>query len=93
SLERTFIESLQTTPQGTVFAPDPVLMEKTLEKVKAVADEATVKGYQPVLICSQAIRRFIKRAMERIAPSLPVISPQEISSGVKILMLATVKPD
>ncbi|WP_460181143.1 flagellar biosynthesis protein FlhA [Thermodesulfovibrio sp. TK110] len=93
SLERTFIESLQTTPQGTIFAPDPVLVEKTIEKVKALADEATIKGYQPVLICSQAIRRFVKRAMERIAPYLPVLSPQEISQGVKIVMLATVKPD
>jgi len=28
SLEKTFIESLQTTPQGINFASDPVLMEK-----------------------------------------------------------------
>lgn len=93
SLERTFIESLQTTPQGVSFTPDPVLMEKTIENVKKMADEATIKGYQPVLICSQAIRRFIKRAVERLAPSLPVLSPQEISSGVKIFILGTVKPD
>ncbi|ACI22126.1 flagellar biosynthesis protein FlhA [Thermodesulfovibrio yellowstonii] len=91
SLERTFIESLQTTPQGINFATDPLLMEKTIENVKKMADEATVKGYQPVLICSQSIRRFIKRAIERIAPSLPVLSPQEIAPGVKILMFGTVK--
>jgi len=93
SLERNFVESLQTTPQGTVFAPDPALMEKVTENIKRVADEATIKGYQPVLICSQAIRRFIKRAVERVSPALPVISPQEILSGVKIYMLATVKSD
>uniref|UniRef100_A0A7C4EL71 Flagellar biosynthesis protein FlhA n=1 Tax=Thermodesulfovibrio aggregans TaxID=86166 RepID=A0A7C4EL71_9BACT len=93
SVERSFVESLQTTPQGTVFAPDPALMEKVTENIKRVADEATVKGYQPVLICSQAIRRFIKRAVERVSPALPVISPQEILSGVKIYMLATVKSD
>lgn len=91
SLERTFVESLQTTPQGINFAIDPLLMEKTIENVKKMADEATVKGYQPVLICSQSIRRFIKRAIERIAPSLPVLSPQEIAPGVKILMFGTVK--
>lgn len=93
SIERTLIESLQTTPQGINFAPDPLMMEKIIEKTKKVSDEATIKGYQPVLICSQAIRRFIKRAIERVSPSLPVISPQEISSGVKVLMLATIKPD
>ncbi|MEJ5226370.1 flagellar biosynthesis protein FlhA [Thermodesulfovibrio sp.] len=93
SIERTLIESLQTTPQGINFAPDPLLMEKIMEKVKKIADEATIKGYQPVLICSQAIRRFLKRAIERVSPALPVISPQEISSGVRVLMLATVKPD
>lgn len=93
SLEKTFIESLQTTPQGINFAADPVLMEKIIEKVKHIADEATIKGYQPVLICSQAIRRFIKRSVERIAPSLPVLSPQEIAQGVKIFIIGTVKPD
>ncbi len=93
STERTLIESLQTTPQGINFAPDPFLMEKILEKVRKIADEATIKGYQPILVCSQAIRRFIKRAIERVSPSLPVISPQEIAGGVKVLMLATVKPD
>jgi len=91
SLERSFIESLQSTSQGTIFAPDPIVLEKAIEKVKVVADEATVKGYQPVLICSQVIRRFIKRAVERTMPSLPVLSPQEIAQGVKVYMLATVK--
>ncbi|MCS7214541.1 MAG: flagellar biosynthesis protein FlhA [Thermodesulfovibrio sp.] len=91
NLERTLIESLQTTPQGINFAVDPVLMEKIVENVKIIADEATIKGYQPVLICSQSIRRFVKRAIERVAPSLPVLSPQEIASGVKILLYGTVK--
>ncbi|WP_143600742.1 FHIPEP family type III secretion protein, partial [Thermodesulfovibrio sp. N1] len=73
------------------FAPDPIVLEKAIEKVKTVADEATIKGYQPVLICSQVIRRFIKRAVERTIPSLPVLSPQELSQGVKVYMLATIK--
>ncbi len=91
SLERTLIEALQTTPQGINFAPDPLMMEKIIEKIKLTSDEATIKGYQPVLICSQAIRRFLKRTVERAIPSLPVLSPQELASGVKIYMLATVK--
>lgn len=91
ALERTLIEALQTTPQGINFAADPLMMEKIMEKIKITSDEATIKGYQPVLICSQAIRRFIKRAVERVMPALPVLSPQELASGVKIYMLTTVK--
>ena len=92
-VERTLIESLQTTQQGINFAVDPMLMEKIAEKIKKIADEATIKGYQPVLICSQVIRRFVKKALERVVPFLPVLSPQEIAPGVKVYMLATVKPD
>jgi flagellar biosynthesis protein FlhA len=92
-VERTLIESLQTTQQGINFAVDPMLMEKIAEKIKKIADEATIKGYQPVLICSQVIRRFVKKAVERVVPFLPVLSPQEIAPGVKVYMLATVKPD
>lgn len=91
SLERSLIESLQTTAQGINFAVDPFLMEKIIDKLKRIAEEATIKGYQPVLICSQAIRRFLKRAIERALPSLPVLSPQEIAAGVKIYMLGVIK--
>lgn len=91
SIERTLLESLHTTQQGINFAPDPVMMEKIIEKLKIISDEATIKGYQPVLVCSQTLRRFLKRAIERALPSLPVLSPQEIAQGVKVLMLATVK--
>lgn len=91
SLERTFLEALQTTPQGINFAVDPLLMEKVIEEIKKISEEATVKGYQPVIVCSQPIRRFIKRAIERLLPHLPVISPQEIAQGVKIYILQTIK--
>ncbi|MEN2985482.1 MAG: FHIPEP family type III secretion protein, partial [Thermodesulfovibrionaceae bacterium] len=67
------------------------LMEKVYEEIKKISDDATAKGYQPVVICSQAIRRFIKRALERVVPYLPVISPQEIAPGVKIYIFHTVK--
>lgn len=91
ALERTLLESLHTTQQGINFAPDPTVMERIIEKLKLISDEATIKGYQPVLVCSQALRRFLKRTIERALPSLPVLSPQEIAPGVKVLMLATVK--
>lgn len=91
SLERTLLEALQTTQQGINFVPDPLMMDKIIEKIKIATDEATIKGYQPVVICSQALRRFIKRAVERVAPALPVLSPQELATGVKVFILATIK--
>ncbi|MCL0062104.1 FHIPEP family type III secretion protein, partial [Thermodesulfovibrionales bacterium] len=92
-VERLFIESIQTTPQGSYLSLDPAVTEKIMAAIKRNFEEGILKGYQPVVLCSQAIRRFVKRLIERISGSIMVVSHGEITPNTKIYTISTVKID
>ncbi len=89
--ERLIIEAVQTTPQGSYLALDPVTTEKVIDGIRKNFEEGVMKGYQPVLICSPAIRRFVKKLTERVSNSIMVVSHGEIAPNTKVYSIGTVK--
>ncbi len=93
-IERLIVESIQATPQGmTYLSLDPMTADRLAERIKKNFEDGMARGYQPVLLCSQTIRRFVKRLTERISNSIMVISNSEISPNTKILSLGTIRLD
>lgn len=92
-VERLIIEAVQTTPQGSYLALDPVTTEKVVEGIRKSFEEGMQKGYQPVLLCSPTIRRFAKKLTERVSGSIMVVSHGEIAPGTKVYSIGTVKID
>jgi flagellar biosynthesis protein FlhA len=89
--ERLIIESVQTMPQGAYLSLDPMAAEKITENIKKNFGETLSKGYHPVILCSQAIRRFVKRLAERVSNSIMVVSHNEITPNTKVYSIGTVK--
>lgn len=90
-VERLIIEAVQTTPQGSYLALDPATTDKIVEGIRKSFEEGMQKGYQPVLLCSPAIRRFVKKLTERVSGSIMVVSHGEIAPGTKVYSIGTVK--
>jgi flagellar biosynthesis protein FlhA len=90
-VERSIIEAVQTTPQGSYLALDPATTDKVVEGIRKSFEEGMQKGYQPVLLCSPAIRRFMKKLTERVSGSIMVVSHGEIAPGTKVYSIGTVK--
>ncbi|MDI6729638.1 MAG: flagellar biosynthesis protein FlhA, partial [Thermodesulfovibrionales bacterium] len=88
-VERSIIEAVQTTPQGSYLALDPATTEKVVEAIRKSFEEGMQKGYQPVLLCSPAIRRFVKKLTERVSGSIMVVSHGEIAPGTKVYSIGT----
>jgi flagellar biosynthesis protein FlhA len=63
---------------------------KAIEDAVASAGER-FKGIQPVIICSPVVRRFLRKLIERIMPSLVIISTSEILPSVKIYTIGVVR--
>ncbi|MFN3740037.1 MAG: FHIPEP family type III secretion protein [Thermodesulfovibrionales bacterium] len=49
------------------------------------------KSIQPVIICSPFVRRFLRKLIERIIPSLVILSTAEILPSVKIYTTGVVR--
>ncbi|MBI3593151.1 MAG: FHIPEP family type III secretion protein, partial [Nitrospirae bacterium] len=92
-VERQIVESIQTTAQGSYLSLDPVTTEKTVESIKKNFEEGILKGYQPVLLCSPSIRRFVKKLAERVSNSIMVVSHGEITPNTQVYSIGTLKTD
>jgi flagellar biosynthesis protein FlhA len=93
-VERIMAEAIQTGPQGLqYFNLDPSIMDTIIASMKENFESGLVKGYQPVVLCSPATRRFVKKMAERISGSLIVVSHAEIAPNTKVYSIGTIKID
>ena len=83
-LEQEVAESLSLTSEGEFLAMDPARAQALVEGLSGHVDRATASGMRPVLICSSRVRRHLRRLLEHAFPQLPVISYNEIVSGVRV---------
>ncbi|HTZ17544.1 MAG TPA: flagellar biosynthesis protein FlhA [Dissulfurispiraceae bacterium] len=93
-VERLMTEAIQSGPQGVqYFNMDPAVMEKIIASMKENFENGLIKGYQPVVLCAPATRRFVKKMAERITGSLVVVSHAEIAPGTKVYSIGTIRID
>ena len=90
-VERQIIEAVQSTPQGSHLALDPGVSEKIAENLKRNFEDGVRKGYQPVVLCSPSIRRFLKKVAERVSGSIMVLSHDEVAPNTRVFSIGTLK--
>jgi flagellar biosynthesis protein FlhA len=92
-LERLIIEAVQTTSQGSYLSLDPATSDRISENIKKSFEEGMLKGYQPVVLCSPSVRRFVKRLAERVSNSIMVVSHSEVAPNTKVYSIGTLRVD
>ncbi|MBZ0156349.1 MAG: flagellar biosynthesis protein FlhA [Alphaproteobacteria bacterium] len=92
-VERSIIESVQATQQGSYLSLDPAMMEKITEGIRKSYEAGVVKGFQPVLLCSTAVRRFVRKLAERVSGGIMVVSHGEIVPNTKVYSIGSVKSE
>jgi flagellar biosynthesis protein FlhA len=93
-VERVMVEGIQTLPQGAQYLDlEPQMVEKIVASMKEGFEAVLMKGYQPVIMCGPATRRFFKKMAERISNSLIVVSHAEIAPGTKVFSIGSIKVD
>ncbi|MDZ7642547.1 MAG: flagellar biosynthesis protein FlhA [Desulfurivibrio sp.] len=84
-------ESLQQTDQGVYLNLEPNLAQHLLEQTQQAADRVAGEGYQPVILTSPAVRRHLRRLLERFMPQVVVLSHNEVTSQTRIRSLGTIE--
>jgi len=84
-------ESIQKTEQGAYLNLEPNLAQRILASTKELVEKVSGEGYQPIIICSPAIRRHFRRLMERFMPQVMVLSHNELTSQTKLQSLGTIE--
>ena len=92
-LDRSLSEQAAAIPQGSMLNLDPGLSHTLLAAMKQTVERVAARGHQPVLLCSPALRRHIRRLTDRILHAVPVVGFNELDSMVRLQSLDTVRLD
>ncbi len=82
--EQAFAESLVQNADDTQLSMPPSKLQDFIKKLNEVYDKHALKGYIPVLLTSPAVRPYIRAIIERVRPSIVVMSQNEIHAKAKI---------
>ncbi len=83
-------DAIQPSDQGSYLAIDPTAAQHVIASIKGLVDRFGMYGAQPVVLASPAIRRHVKKLIERFLPHVSVLSHNEIPQNVKIQSLGVV---
>ena len=89
-LDRALVEHM-TAVQGAPWGLEPGLTQRLLAALKQAAERVAAKGQQPIVLCSPALRRHLRRLTQRMLHSVPVLSIGEIDGMTKVIAFETVR--
>ncbi|MCP4628772.1 MAG: flagellar biosynthesis protein FlhA [bacterium] len=91
SIETAMAAAMQSTEQGTLFAIDPNVAQKIVNKLAQSMEKSAALNYQPVVVCSANTRGHFKKLVERFIPNITVLSYDEIVNNIEIQSLGTLE--
>ncbi|MEG6520921.1 flagellar biosynthesis protein FlhA [Desulfotomaculum sp. 1211_IL3151] len=92
-LEQNIQEAIQQTQFGSYPVLEPQLVRKLLDQLNTVVEDVTMRGANPVLLCSPRVRLPFRRLIERYLPNLAVLSLNEIPANIEVEAIGTVSID
>jgi flagellar biosynthesis protein FlhA len=89
-LDRMLAEQEAAKSAGQ-FGLDPGLSQHVLATLRQAVERTAAKGLQPVILCSSAVRRHLRKLVERSMPSVSVLAVSEIDHAARIHAIETVR--
>jgi flagellar biosynthesis protein FlhA len=87
-LEHQLAERLGLHAGAPSQAIEPEFGRQLLEKIETAAQAAVLS--QPVVLCSSAVRPYLRRLTERFLPELAVIAHGEVAANVRLVSMGVV---
>lgn len=92
-VEKTIADGVQQTERGNFLSLDPTISQSILEAIAAKLEELTLMDHQPILLCSPAVRMYVRQLTERYFPNVPILSYNELESNVEVQSVGVVNVD
>lgn len=90
-LDRTLADHAVPGSNGSIAALDPALPQQVLVALKQAAERAATRGHQPVVLCSPASRRYLRKLTDRVLHTVPILGMNEIDGAAKLQAIETVR--
>ncbi len=84
AVEELFARSVQRSEHSTYMAIEPRVVETLSASIQETAENVAGMNLQPIILCSPAVRRHLRRIVEQLDPSIMVVSHAEITQNIRI---------
>jgi flagellar biosynthesis protein FlhA len=84
SIEQTISGAIRSVDEKSTLVMEPKFAEQLLRRLAGEVERMMSSNLMPVVLCSPALRRHVRRFTERVMPQVSVLSLAEIPSGVNL---------
>jgi flagellar biosynthesis protein FlhA len=89
-VEKMVADAIQQTEHGNFLALDPNDSQKLLEAIASHIEQLSLMEESAVILCSPAVRMYIRQLTERYFPQVPILSYNELESNIEVQSLGVV---
>ncbi|MFC7320462.1 flagellar biosynthesis protein FlhA [Halobacillus campisalis] len=83
-VEKLIADHIQQTEHGNYLSLDPDSQQTILKAVSEQVDQVSLQEEHPILLCSPAVRMYLKQLVERFFPQVIVLSYNELDPNVEV---------
>ena len=89
-VEKLFADHIQQTEHGNYLALDPDSSMQIVQALAAQLEQFSIYEQTPIVLCSPAIRMYVRQLIERYLPHVPVLSYNELEANVEVQSIGVV---
>ncbi len=92
-VEKFVADGVQQTEHGNYLSIDPNVSQSIIEAIAKQIESVSIQEQSPILLCSPAVRMYVRQLIERYFPQVPVLSYNELEANVEVQSVGVVNID
>lgn len=92
-IEKLIVDNIQQTEHGNYLALDPSVSQTILESLATQVEQLSIMEQSPIVLCSPAVRMYVRQLTERYFPQIPILSYNELEANVEVQSVGVVNID
>lgn len=92
-IEKLIADHIQKTEHGNYLALDPQVTQSILESMQQQIEQVQITNNTPIILCSPAIRMYVRDLTERFFPQVPILSYNELDANIEVQSVGVVNID
>lgn len=84
SIEKLIADHVQQTEHGTYLAIDPETQQNIIQSIQQEINRSSSQDTSPILLCSPAVRMYLRQMIYRFLPHVAVLSYNELEPDVEV---------
>ncbi|MRG85383.1 flagellar biosynthesis protein FlhA [Salinibacillus xinjiangensis] len=90
TVEKLLADHIQQTEHGSYLSLDPESQQKIIQSVHQQVEKVSVQEVTPIVLCSPAIRMYLKQLVERYLPQVVILSYNELEPSIEVQSVGVV---